>query len=54
LERVVSLYSEEGDVCLDPFAGSGTLGRACRNLKRKYILFDKNPEGKTVFEETIR
>ena len=52
LERIVSLYSREGDLCLDPFAGSGTLGRACKALNRKHVLFDLNPEGKEVFEET--
>jgi site-specific DNA-methyltransferase (adenine-specific) len=51
LERIVSLYSAEGDTCLDPFAGSGTLGRACKNLKRNYILFDINPEAKEVFDK---
>lgn len=50
LERVLSLYSAENDTCLDPFAGSGTLGRACRNMKRNYILFDINPEAKEVFD----
>lgn len=49
LERILSLYSLEGDLCLDPFAGSGTLGRACINLKREYLLFDINPEAKEVF-----
>ena len=49
LERIISIYSAEGDTCLDPFAGSGTLGRACKNLKRNYILFDINPEGKDIF-----
>lgn len=50
LERIVKLYSCEGDLCMDPFAGSGTLGRACINLKRNYILFDINPEAKNVFD----
>jgi DNA modification methylase len=53
LERIVNLYSEKGDVCLDPFAGSGTLGRACKNLERNYILFDINPEAEKVFRDTI-
>ena len=53
LERVVRLYSQEGDTCLDPFAGSGTLGRACRNLKRNYVLFDINPEAKEVFDKAV-
>jgi DNA modification methylase len=50
IERILLLYSTEGDLCLDPFAGSGTLGRACINLKRDYILFDINPEAKLVFD----
>lgn len=52
LERIIALYSTEGDTCLDPFAGSGTLGRACTNLNRRYIMFDINPEAKEVFEGT--
>jgi DNA modification methylase len=51
LERVVALYSAEGDLCMDPFAGSGTLGRACQIMKREYILFDINPEAKKVFDK---
>lgn len=51
LERIVTLYSAQGDLCMDPFAGSGTLGRACRILKREYILFDINPEAKKVFDK---
>lgn len=51
LERVLSLYSAEGDLCMDPFAGSGTLGRACLSMKRNYILFDINPEAKKVFDK---
>lgn len=51
LERILSLYSAEGDVCMDPFAGSGTLGRACRILKREYIMFDINPEAEKLFRE---
>ena len=54
LERVLSLYSAEGDTCLDPFAGSGTVGRACQLMNRNYILFDINPEGQTVFEASIK
>jgi len=54
LERIIELYSNENAVCLDIFAGSGTLGRACINLKRKYILFDINKNGKSVFEKSIK
>lgn len=42
LERIVSISSDEGDMVLDPMCGSGTTGRACKNLNRKCILIDRN------------
>jgi DNA modification methylase len=53
LERIIELYSNEKDICLDIFAGSGTLGRACINKNRQYLLFDINDSGKQVFLESI-
>jgi DNA modification methylase len=52
VERVVKLYTSEGAVCLDPFAGSGTLGRACAATGRHFILFDINPEARQVWAES--
>ena len=49
LERIVNLYSNSGDIVLDPFAGSGTTARAAINLNRKYIMIDINENGKKVF-----
>ena len=37
LERIVKLYSNEGDVILDPTMGSGSTGVACKNLNREFI-----------------
>lgn len=53
LQRILHLYTQEGDTCLDPFAGSGTLGRACRSLGRSYMLFDIHPRSKEVFDTSI-
>jgi DNA modification methylase len=53
VERIVQLYTNEHDICLDIFAGSGTLGRACINKNRQYILFDINNKGKELFLESI-
>src|SRR5262245_22638550 len=41
---VVSHFSEEGDVVLDPFVGAGTTGVACLKLKRRFIGIDKDEE----------
>lgn len=40
LERVVKACSNEGDLCADFFAGSGTLGAVCGKLNRGWILCD--------------
>ncbi len=36
--------SNEGDLVLDPFWGSGTLLRVCQNINRNAIGIEKNPE----------
>src|SRR5436305_1391610 len=43
LRRIVSASSRTGGWCLDPFAGSGTLGAVCRELGRRFVLVDHNP-----------
>jgi len=53
LERIIKLYTNENNICLDIFAGSGTLGRACISTNRKYLLFDINDKGKKIFLESI-
>lgn len=40
-ERVIRLFTDTGDVVLDPFAGSGTTTAMARKLKRKYVGIDR-------------
>ncbi len=40
--RVLKYYSFEGDTVLDPFAGSGTLGRVARKMNRIPIMCEIN------------
>ena len=44
LERIIKASSNEGDVVLDPFCGSGTTLVAAYNLRRKFIGLDKSSE----------
>ncbi len=40
--RLIQLYSNVGDLILDPFVGSGQTTKMARFLKRKYIGVDKS------------
>jgi len=53
LRRFVQASSREGDLCLDPFAGSGTLGAVARKLGRRYLLIDESPEAVRVMRERL-
>lgn len=43
-ERCVYMGSNEGDIVLDCFSGSGTTAVVCHNLKRKFICIEKDPD----------
>lgn len=43
-EEIISNFSNEGDLVLDPFIGSGTTGIVCSRLKRDYIGFEISKE----------
>lgn len=43
-QRVIRYYSIKGDAVMDPFAGTGTVGRAAAGLGRKFVLIDNNIE----------
>ena len=44
IERIVRVHTNPGDLVIDFFAGSGTLGEAAARLGRDFILIDHNPE----------
>ncbi|HET9101984.1 MAG TPA: site-specific DNA-methyltransferase [Solirubrobacteraceae bacterium] len=53
LRRIVAASSRPGGWCLDPFAGSGTLGAVCRELGRHYVLIDSSPDAIAVMCERL-
>jgi DNA modification methylase len=43
-EKVVTYYSFQGDVVLDPFAGIGTVGEAATKLGQRFVLIEQDPK----------
>jgi site-specific DNA-methyltransferase (adenine-specific) len=53
LRRFVAASSRPGAWCLDPFAGSGTLGAVCRQLGRRFVLIDSSPTAIDVINRRL-
>ena len=53
IERIVRVHTHPGDLAIDFFAGSGTLGEAAARLGRDFILIDHNPEAIRVMAKRL-
>jgi DNA modification methylase len=53
LQRIISISTNKGDLVLDPTAGSGTTGVACKTLGRNCSLIDINADAKKIFEKRL-
>ena len=51
INRIITASSHPGDLVLDFFAGSGTLGESCLRLGRRFILVDNNPAALQVMRK---
>ena len=50
-ETIIKNFSKEGDLVLDPFSGTGTVGLASLKLKRNFILIERE---RAYVDETIQ
>jgi site-specific DNA-methyltransferase (adenine-specific) len=53
VRRMVLASTNEGDSCLDFFAGSGTLGAVAAKLNRRYTLIDSSEEAIRVCTDRL-
>lgn len=54
LRRIIIATSEEGDVVLDPFFGSGTTGAVAKMLNRNFIGIEREEEYVKIARERIK
>ena len=50
---VVATWSNPGDLVLDPFSGSGTTAKAAKELGRRFLGLEINPEYCAIAERRI-
>ena len=51
INRIIKASSKPGELVMDFFAGSGTVGESCLRLGRRFILVDNNPEAVEVMKK---
>jgi len=54
LERIILMSTDEGDIVLDPFVGTGTTAIASKRLGRNYICFDIDEEYSEITEKKLK
>jgi site-specific DNA-methyltransferase (adenine-specific) len=54
IQRIITASSDPGDLVLDFFAGSGTVGEACIKLNRNFVLIDDNPQALQVMRQRLQ
>jgi site-specific DNA-methyltransferase (adenine-specific) len=54
ISQIIELSSNEDDIILDPFAGSGSTAIACINTNRNYILMEKEQKYYDIIQDRIK
>jgi site-specific DNA-methyltransferase (adenine-specific) len=54
IKDLIEKHSNPGDLILDTFAGSGTVGHACILTGRDFILIEKNQEYFEILEKRLK
>ena len=53
IKEILSMFTKENDVILDPFVGSGSTAIACKQLNRRFIGFEINSNYVRIANERL-
>lgn len=51
--ELIALFTDPGEIVLDPYAGAGTTGVACLRLGRRFIGIERRPEYAKISRERL-
>jgi site-specific DNA-methyltransferase (adenine-specific) len=54
MERIITIFSNENDLVLDCFAGSGSTGVASKNLNRNFIIIEKDENYHSIIIDRLK
>ena len=55
ISRMLEIFTNEGDLIMDPFLGSGTTLISCMQSNRKFVGFElNNKEYKNLIKENLK
>jgi len=54
MERIITIFSNENDLVLDCFAGSGSTGVASKNLNRNFIVIEKDENYHSIIIDRLK
>ena len=54
MQNIISDFSKDEEIILDPFLGSGTTARACKNLNRNFIGIEISPKYCEISRQRLR
>ena len=54
IRYLLDLYTNEGDIVLDPFVGSGTVAVACKQMHRHFIAIEHDPAFVAIANKRLR
>ena len=54
MERIITIFSNENDLVLDCFAGSGSTGVASKNLNRNFIIIEKDENYHNIIIDRLK
>ncbi len=54
MERIINVFSNKGDLVVDPYAGTGTTAIACQKLDRRFIAVEKEKIFYKIIKKRLR
>lgn len=53
MKEIINIHTNENDLIIDPFMGSGTTGVAAKELKRKFLGIEKEKKYFDIAKERL-